>query len=604
MAKTIPERSELPAQYCWALEDLYPNDAAWERDLAALSELVETIPAYRGTLGKSARRLLAYLRFQDELSVQCDRLGNYAHRKADEDTRDSARQAMAEKLSTVLTKAAELSDFDAPEILAIPEKTLQSFYEKSAALRQYETYLSRIRRRRDHILSADGEKLLASASELGRVAQTTFARFSNADLTFPDVRDARGRKHPLTQSTYISLLQSGDRTLRENAYRTYYAQYAAFRNTMASTLAGQQKMLWYYTKARNYTSPLERSLYSNEIPESVYRELIAAVRQHQPLMAWYLKLRKKMLEASELHFYDLYVPLVTPPQKKIGYPEAMKTVKKALAPLGKEYGAILQRGFDERWIDVYENRGKRSGAYSAGARVHPYVLLNYTDDLDGVFTLAHEMGHAMHSYFSNRTQPVIYADYEIFVAEVASTCNEALLMEYLLGRTATRRARIYLLNHYLEQFRATLFRQTMFAEFELKISELEGEGVPLTAQTLQDTYAALLRDYFGDDVVYDDEITMEWARIPHFYYDFYVYQYATGYAAAIALSRRILQEGEPAVRDYLAFLSGGCSKSPIELLRGAGVDMASPKPINDAMALFSRLLDEMEKLTEEAHDEE
>lgn len=604
MAKTIPERSELPAQYCWALEDLYPNDAAWERDLAALSELVETIPAYRGTLGKSARRLLAYLRFQDELSVQCDRLGNYAHRKADEDTRDSARQAMAEKLSTVLTKAAELSDFDAPEILAIPKKTLQSFYEKSAALRQYETYLSRIRRRCDHILSADGEKLLASASELGRVAQTTFARFSNADLTFPDVRDARGRKHPLTQSTYISLLQSGDRTLRENAYRTYYAQYAAFRNTMASTLAGQQKMLWYYTKARNYTSPLERSLYPNEISESVYRELIAAVRQHQPLMARYLKLRKKMLEASELHFYDLYVPLVTPPQKKIGYPEAMKTVKKALAPLGKEYGAILQRGFDERWIDVYENRGKRSGAYSAGARVHPYVLLNYTDDLDGVFTLAHEMGHAMHSYFSNRTQPVIYADYEIFVAEVASTCNEALLMEFLLGRTATRRARIYLLNHYLEQFRATLFRQTMFAEFELKISELEGEGVPLTAQTLQDTYAALLRDYFGDDVVYDDEITMEWARIPHFYYDFYVYQYATGYAAAIALSRRILQEGEPAVRDYLAFLSGGCSKSPIELLRGAGVDMASPKPINDAMALFSRLLDEMEKLTEEAHDEE
>ena len=604
MAKTIPERSEISQQYLWALEDLYPNQDAWERDLAALAETVETIPAYRGTLGKSASRLLAYLRFQDELTVQCDRLANYAHRRADEDTRDSERQAMTEKLSTVLTKAAELSDFDLPEILAIPEKTLQAFYEKRPVLQQYETYLTRIRRRRDHILSANEEKLLASASELGRIAPTAFSRFSNADLTFPDVRDGRGRKHPLTQSTYITLLQSADRTLRENAYRAYYARYAAFRNTMASTLAGHIKTLWYYTKARKYDSPLQRSLYPNEIPESVYRQLIETVRKHQPLMARYLKLRKKMLEASELHFYDLYVPLVTPPQKKLGYAEAQKTVKKALAPLGKEYAKVLERGFTERWIDVYENRGKRSGAYSAGARVHPYVLLNYTDDLDGVFTLAHEMGHALHSYFSNRTQPVIYSDYEIFVAEVASTCNEALLMEYLLGRTATRRARIYLLNHYLEQFRATLFRQTMFAEFELKISELEGECIPLTAQTLQETYGALLRDYFGDDVLYDDEITMEWARIPHFYYDFYVYQYATGYAAAIALSRRILQEGESAVQDYLAFLSGGCSKSPIELLRGAGVDMASPEPISDAMALFARLLDEMEKLTEEAHDEE
>ena len=604
MAKSIPERSETPSQYCWALEDLYPDTAAWERDFAALAETVETIPAYRGTLGKSARRLLAYLRFQDELNVQCDRLANYAHRRADEDTRDSARQAMTERLSTVLTKAAELSDFDLPEIMAIPEKTLQSFYEKNEALRKYETYLSRVRRRREHILSAQEEKLLASASELGRIATTTFSRFSNADLTFPNVRDARGRRHPLTQSTYITLLQSADRMLRENAYRAYYAQYAAYRNTMASTLAGHIKTLWYYTKARKYDSPLQRSLYPNEIPESVYRQLIETVRAHQPLMARYLKLRKKMLETSDLHFYDLYVPLVTPPQKKISYPEAIRTVKKALAPLGKEYGLALQRGFTERWIDVYENRGKRSGAYSAGARVHPYVLLNYTDDLDGMFTLAHEMGHAMHSYFSNRTQPVIYSDYEIFVAEVASTCNEALLMEYLLGRTATRRARIYLLNHYLEQFRATLFRQTMFAEFELRISEMEGEGVPLTAQTLQDTYAMLLRDYFGDDVAYDDEITMEWARIPHFYYDFYVYQYATGYAAAIALSRRILQEGDPAVRDYLAFLSGGCSKSPIELLRGAGVDMTSPEPMNNAMALFAQLLDEMERITEEAHDEE
>jgi oligoendopeptidase F len=496
-------------------------------------------------------------------------------------------------------RAGELSDFEAPELLSVSDETLEQFYRDEPDLQLYRRHFEKLRKKKDHILDPAGEKLLASAGELAQVGENVYGLFQNADLTFPNVLDSKGETYALSQGSYISLLQSEDRVLRQNAYETYYAAYRNYRNTLAATLSGQVKSLAFYTKARNYPSALERSLSRTEVPVSVYENLITVVNENQHLMTRYLSLRKKLLGVDELHFYDLYTPLVSGVDEDIPYETAVNTVKEALRPLGEDYAKVLEKGFSSRWIDVYENQGKRSGAYSAGARIHPYVLLNYTGSLDGQFTIAHEMGHALHSYYSNKCQPVVYSDYVIFVAEVASTCNEALLMEHLLAKTEDKRQRAYLLNHFLEQFRATLYRQTMFAEFEWTLSKLEQAGVPLTADTLCKEYGDLLERYFGNSVVMDENITMEWARIPHFYYDFYVYQYATGYAAAIALSRRILSGEVGAVDDYLRFLSGGCSKDPITLLRDAGVDMSTEEPVRSALQLFEKLLDEMEQLMEE-----
>jgi len=393
--------------------------------------------------------------------------------------------------------------------------------------------------------------------------------------------------------------ESADRVLRKNAYESMYRTFGNFKNTAAGLLNAQNKQLKYFAEARKYPNAFEASLDRTNVPTSVYLNLIEAVHQNMDKMHRYVRLRKKLLGVEELHFYDVYTPLVEGVDKYIPINEAKQTVYDALAPLGEDYRKILKEGFENRWIDVYQNEGKRSGAYSAGAAVHPYVLLNYTGTLDSQFTLAHEMGHALHSYLSNKHQNPIDADYVIFVAEVASTCNEALLMEYLLGKTTDKKERAYLINHFLDQFKGTLYRQTMFAEFELNIGRMISEGRTLTADVLCAEYRRLNELYFGPDMVVDDEIAMEWARIPHFYYNYYVFQYATGYSAAIALSRKILSEGESAVKDYLGFLSGGCSKSPIDLLKGAGVDMTAPEPVNEALALFGRLLDEMEELTKD-----
>lgn len=600
MADKILERQEISREHKWRLEDLYPDLAAWEQDLGKLHKLVEEIPGYRGKLSQDPSQLLRYMKLNEELSILCDSLANYAQRKSDEDTRISEHQALVARLMTELTRAGELSDFEAPELLSISDETMENFYAQVPELELYRRHFDKIRRKRAHILDAAGEKLLASAGEISQVAENVYSLFQNADLRFDPVKDANGKEHPLSQGSYISLLQSEDRTLRENAYHGYYNAYRTYRNTMAATLAGQVKSLAFYTKARNYDSALERALDGSEVPVSVYETLIKVVNENQHLMGRYLELRKKLLGVEKLHFYDLYAPLVSGVEEKIPYEESVRTVQEALLPLGKEYGKILAEGLSSGWVDVYENVGKRSGAYSAGARVHPYVLLNYTDNLDSQFTLAHEMGHALHSYYSNQNQPVIYSDYVIFVAEVASTCNEALLMEHLLTQTKDKRKRAYLINHFLEQFRATLYRQTMFAEFEWTLSKLEAQGVPLTADTLCRKYGELIHNYFGDHVVMDEEISLEWARIPHFYYDFYVYQYATGYAAAIALSRRILKGEDGAVEAYLNFLSGGCSKDPISLLKDAGVDMNTEQPLRSALQLFSELLDEMQALMEEA----
>ncbi len=423
-----------------------------------------------------------------------------------------------------------------------------------------------------------------------------YGLFANADLTFPNVTDGAGKSLPLSQGTFVPYEESSDRVLRKNAYETLYHTLAGFKNTAAGILSAQVKQLQFYADARKYPSSLDASLDATNVPTSVYLNLIEAVHQNMDKMHRYVSLRKKLLGVDELHFYDVYTPLVADVDKKIPFEQAKETVYEALAPMGDGYRAILKEGFENRWIDVYQNEGKRGGAYSAGALVHPFVLLNYSGTLDSQFTLAHEMGHALHSYLSNKTQRPIDRDYVIFVAEVASTCNEALLMEHLLSKTTDKKQRAYLINHFLEQFKSTLYCQTMFAEFELNIGRMAQEGQTLTADVLCGEYRRLNELYFGKDMVVDDEIAMEWIRIPHFYYNYYVFQYATGYSAAIALSRRILKEGEPAVKDYLGFLSGGCSKSPIDLLKGAGVDMTSPEPVNQALQLFGTLLDEMEQL--------
>ena len=597
--KKIPERSEIAPEDKWAIEDLYPSDEAWEAELKKLAEDQDALAAFAGKLGSSAETLYAYLHLSEEVNVRASRLGNYCMRKADEDTRNTTYQAMSGRFMSVAVALGAACSFDTPEIMAISDETLEGFYAACPDLNRYRRFLTDLRRRKAHTLSAAEEKLLAAAGEMAQAPDTIFGAMGDADLKFPDAVDAEGKKHPLTQGTFVMLEMSPDRVLRKSAYENLYGTLANFKNTSAAILNAQNKQLKFFSDARKYHDAREASLDATNVPVSVYDNLIEAVHQNFDKMHRYVRLRKKLLGVDELHFYDVYTNLVPDVDKKIPFSDAKQTVYDALYPLGERYRAILKEGLENRWIDVYENQGKRGGAYSAGADVHPYVLLNYNGTLDSQFTLAHEMGHALHSYLSNHTQNPIDADYVIFVAEVASTCNEALLMEYLLGKTKDKKDRIYLLNHFLEQFKSTLYRQTMFAEFERNIGILTAQGQTLTAEVLCAEYKRLNEMYFGPDMVVDDQIAMEWARIPHFYYNYYVFQYATGYAAAIALSRRILDEGEKAVNDYLGFLSGGCSKSPIDLLKGAGVDMTSPEPVNQALQLFGKLLDEMEELTRE-----
>ena len=597
--KRIPERSEIAEQDKWAIHDIYATDELWEADLQKAKDLIPTVSAFAGKLGGSAQNLLDYMKLTEEISVLADALGNYAMRRSDEDARVSKYQAMVGSLMSTYVALEAASSFSTPEIMAISDETMEKFYAVQPALERYRRYLNNIRRRRAHALTPAEEKLLAAAGEMANAPDTIYGMFNDADVTFPDAIDSEGNHHPLSQGTYISYMESSDRALRKSAFENLYRTYGSYKNTISAILSAQVKQLQFFADARKYSSAMEASLDATNVPTTVYTNLIEAVHKNMDKMYRYVALRKKLLGVDELHMYDIYTPLVEDVTKKAGIDEAKQTVYDALAPLGEEYRKVLKQGFDSRWIDIYENAGKRSGAYSAGARVHPFVLLNYTGTLDSQFTLAHEMGHAMHSYLSNHTQTPLDADYVIFVAEVASTCNEALLMEYLLGKTTDKKERAYLINHFLEQFRTTLYRQTMFAEFELNIGKMAQEGTSLTPDVLNAEYRRLNRLYFGEEVVLDDEIDMEWMRIPHFYYNYYVFQYATGYAAAIALSRRILREGESAVKDYLGFLSGGCSKSPIDLLRGAGVDMSTTAPVEEALKLFDELIGEMEQLMQD-----
>ncbi len=592
----IKKRSEIPVEDTWATEDMYPSDAAWEQELATLDADKEVLVSYAGRLAESAQVLYDYLYKTEQVNSKLELLANYCMRKSDEDTRNATYQAMTGKFMSVYVALGAATSFETPEIMAISDEMLDCFYEACPELSRYRRYLTDLRRMKEHILSPAEEKLLASAGEMAQLPDTAYGMLADADLTFPDAVDSQGNQHPLSQGTFVACQESSDRVLRKSAYENLYHKFGEFKNTAASLLNGQNKQLKFFAEARKYGSAFEASLDRTKVPTSVYLNLIDAVHKNFDKMHRYVRLRKKLLGVDELHFYDIYTPLVSDVDKNIPFNDAKQTVYDALAPLGEDYRKILKEGFSSRWIDVYQNEGKRSGAYSAGASVHPYVLLNYTGTLDSQFTLAHEMGHALHSYLSNKHQNPVDADYVIFVAEVASTCNEALLMEYLLEKTTDKKERAYLINHFLDQFKGTLYRQTMFAEFELNIGKMVQEGKTLTADLLCQEYRRLNEMYYGPDMVVDDEIAMEWARIPHFYYNYYVFQYATGYSAAIALSRRILQEGEPAVKDYIQFLSGGCSKSPIDLLKGAGVDMTSSEPVDQALALFGELLDEMEAL--------
>ncbi len=598
-SEAIRTRDQIPQEDTWALEDLYPSDESWEQALSALTARQSEAAAFAGKLGESGETLCAFLHLVEDVEGQSELLANYAMRKADQDTRNAAYQAMVGKLMGVLTAVSAAFSFATPEIMAIPEEALEGFYKAAPALERYRRYLNNERRRREHTLSAAEERLLAAAGEMANAPETVFGSFLNADMRYPDAVDSEGKPHALSQSTFVPLEESGDRALRKSAYENLYNTLGGMRNTAAGLLDAQNKQQKFFATARKYGSAREAAMDRTNVPVSVYDNLIEAVHQNMDKMHRYVRLRKKLLGVDELHFYDVYTPLLKDEPAKIPFAQAKQTVYDALYPLGDGYRAILKEGFENRWIDVYENQGKRGGAYSAGTKVHPFVLLNYSGSLDSQFTLAHEMGHALHSYLSNKHQNQIDSDYVIFVAEVASTCNEALLMEYLLKKTTDKKERVFLINHFLDQFKGTIYRQTMFAEFEKFMGAAVDAGQTLTADMLCAEYARLCKLYYGEDMVVDDQIAMEWARIPHFYYNYYVFQYATGYSAAIALSRRILREGESAVKDYLGFLSGGCSKSPIDLLKGAGVDMTSPAPVNDALKLFGELLDEMESLMAE-----
>lgn len=600
MPKTVPARAEVDPQFQWALTDIFPSDEAWSSCYAEAQSMLDKLRGFEGHLSDSADTLLEYLRFGDTLNEKLDTLGNYAQRKSDEDTRNAVYQEMTAKFTNLAVAVGQADAFSTPELLAIPDETLDSFYQAAPGLSHYRLVLDRVRRQKPHTLSRECEALLAAAGQLGQCPDDIFSMLNDADMTFPDAVDSQGQSHPVTHGTFVPLLQSPDRVLRENAFHSLYSVYGQYRNTSAAVLSAQMKQLQFFADARRYDSALHAALDGTEVPVEIYHNLISAVRDGLPAMHRYVRLRKKLLGVDELHFYDLYTSIVADQDVEVDYEEAKQTALEALAPLGDEYRAMLEEGFTNHWIDVYENQGKRSGAYSAGPYgTHPYVLLNYTDTLNDVFTLVHEMGHALHSYLSNKHQSVTYANYVIFVAEVASTCNESLLMQHLLNKTQDKRRRAYLVNYFLEQFRGTLYRQTMFAEFELWCSEQTCQGIPLTAESLSAKYQQLNRDYYGEDIVLDPEIALEWARIPHFYYNFYVYQYATGYAAAIALSQRILKEGAPAVEDYLSFLSKGCSADPVTLLRGAGVDMASPEPVAAALKLFDSLVTELEPLLQD-----
>ncbi|SDY56948.1 oligoendopeptidase F [Thermoactinomyces sp. DSM 45892] len=596
-AKKLPKRSEIATPDTWRLEDIFATDDAWEQEYKEIKATLPQFTQFQGKLGSSANILFQALQTRDQVSERLGKVFVYARMRYDQDTTNSHYQAYNDRAASLMTEASNAMSYYRPEILAIPEEKVTSFVKEHEKLSLYGYELEILNRFRSHTLSEKEESLLAQASEVLGSSSRTFSYINNADIKFPSILDEKGEEVEITHGRYIQLLENKDPRVRKEAFQSVYETYGKLRNTLASTLSGQVKKQNLIAKIRHYGSARQKALHDNQIPESVYDQLIETVHEHLPLLYRYFDIRKKALGLEELHLYDLFVPLTSELEMKVSYEEAKELLLKGLHPLGDEYLQVLQTAFDNRWVDVYENQGKRSGAYSFGTYgTNPYILMNWQNSVDNLFTLAHEFGHSVHSYYTRKTQPHVYGDYSIFVAEVASTCNENLLNDYLLKNTTDPQKRLYLITHHLDKFRSTIVRQTMFAEFELLIHQKDQAGEALTADVLSQMYYDLNKKYFGEGVVIDPEIALEWARIPHFYYNFYVYQYSTGISAATALSKQILEEGQPAVDRYLDFLKAGSSQSPIDILKHAGVDMNSPEPIREAFVVFKEYLDELEML--------
>lgn len=595
----LPSRSEIPPEMKWKLEDIYATDADWEAEFQKTLALLPDIEAYRGRVGESAHTLLEVNRLMDELAERATRLVVYAHMRKDEDTTNPTYQALDDRAMSMVVTVQSAAAFVVPETTALAVETVERYYHEAPDLSLYRHRIDDYLRLAPHTLSAEEERLIALAGEATRSTSNAFFMLNDADIKFPPVVDDQGQKVEVTHGRFVLLLENRDRRVRRDTFQSLYGSYREHRNTLAALLSGAVKTNIFNARARRYSSAREAALSPDNIPLEVYDNLISVVREFNPTMHRYTRLRRKMLGLDDLHMYDLYTPMVHEVEMNISFSDACATIVKGLAPLGDRYLQGLQEGMKNRWIDVMENAGKTSGAYSTSAYpIHPYVLLNYQNNLDNMFTLAHEMGHALHTHYTFQKQPFAYCDYSLFCAEVASTLNESLLMDYLFKTTTDRKQRLFLLNHYLETFRGTVFRQTMFAEFEKKIHEMAEGGEALTPDVLSGVYRQLNVDYYGPDVVVDPELDMEWSRIPHFYWNFYVYKYATGFSAATALSQRILQEGRPAVERYLGFLSAGGSDYPINELQQAGVDMTSPEPVRSALRVFERVLGEMENLAD------
>ncbi|WP_425447071.1 oligoendopeptidase F [Dethiothermospora halolimnae] len=598
--KTVKERKELNDNYKWDLSGLYINDESWEDDFKKLKELSNEITEFKGKVVENSNTLLEVIELKLKIDRKLENIYTYAKMKLDEDTREDKYQSLNDRATSLMVEINGKLSFITPEILSLQGDKLKEYIKENDQLKTYEHFLNEIIRKKDHVLSPKEEAIIAKIGDVSGVPQKTFSMLNNADIKFPTIKDEDGNDVEISHGTFIPLMESKDRKVRESAFKGLYNTYDKFKNTFASTLSGDVKKNIFYSKVRNYNSALEASLDQNNVSTEVYNNLIDGVHDNLPSMHKYVKLRKEVLGLNELHMYDLYTSIVKDVDMKIPYDEGKDMVVEGLKPLGSDYLNVVKKGLESRWIDVYENKGKRSGAYSWGTYdSEPYILLNYKDTLDNVFTLAHELGHSMHSYYSKKNQPYVYGGYSIFVAEVASTANEALLMDHMLKNTQDKQKKLYLLNHYLEQFRGTVYRQTMFAEFEKIIHERVEKGESLTADRLSEIYKDLNKKYYGEDIVIDDEIAMEWARIPHFYYNFYVFQYATGFSAAVALSQKILNGEENAIEKYLGFLKSGSSDYPINVLKKAGVDMTSKEPVNNALKLFGDLVDEMEKLIKE-----
>ncbi|NLL71715.1 MAG: oligoendopeptidase F [Epulopiscium sp.] len=596
-SKILPKRHETDPAYHWKIEDLFASDDDWKKACEKINILLPALKDFKGHLHLSSEKLFACLQLNDEINQKLEEIYVYAHMKLHEDTTNAHYQGLAQEATNLRIKANSALSFIVPEILSLSDGTLEEYMKTDNKMKLYHHYLESIVRQKEHILSAELEQLLSEAGILGQAPQKIYNMINEADLKFPTVENEKGETVEITKGRFIQLLESSNRNVRKNTFEKVYDTYNKQRNTLAATLSASIQSDVFFARQKKYDTALEAALDENRIPTIVYDQLIETVHRHLPLMHRYMELRKKRLGVDELHMYDLYTPIVKNVDWDIPFEEAKQITLKGLAPLGDEYIHTLQKGYQKGWIDVYENAGKRSGAYSWGAYgTHPYVLMNYQNTVNHLFTLAHEMGHALHSYYSDEAQPYVYAGYKIFVAEVASTVNEALLMEYLLQNAKGPKEKAYLLNYFMEQFRGTLYRQTMFAEFEKITHSMVEEGKSLTADILCDLYGELNRKYYGPHMVVDPQIHMEWARIPHFYRGFYVYQYATGYSAAIALSQRILHQGPCAVEDYLGFLKSGNSDYPIEVLKKAGVDMSSSKPVEKALQVFGSLLEQMEEL--------